>query len=277
MLVLAVANIEPFLSSAIKNQKKMLLSLKINTDLMNLIIDEGNTRIKLAVYNKSQLIDIEFSTFDLFSEDVLKLQEKYKFEALIISSVTHQILNKKELVSIPHRYILSNLTPVPFVNKYKTPKTLGVDRIALTMAAYCKYPNQHSLVIDAGTCITYDFIKNDGIYIGGAIAPGIKMRYESMHTFTQKLPLLTKPEEDVRLTGATTNESMHSGVINGTMFEIEGVINSYQQKYESINVILTGGDANFLDKQLKNSIFVNPNFLLEGLNEVLMYQQQHEI
>ncbi len=244
---------------------------------MNLIIDEGNTRIKLAVFNKDHLIEIQLSTIETCEEKLNEMILKYKFHSLMISSVTDKILHFVANLSISNKFILSNTTPVPFKNLYNTPKTLGVDRIALTTAACIKYPKQNTLIIDAGTCITYDFINDDGAYLGGAIAPGLTMRYKSMQVFTQKLPLLKPKEESIFFLGTTTEDSMHSGVLNGMVFEIDGMIESYQQKYGHINIILTGGDANLLYKQLKNSIFVNLNFLLEGLNEVLTYQHKDEI
>ncbi|NJB82261.1 type III pantothenate kinase [Wenyingzhuangia aestuarii] len=243
---------------------------------MNLIIDEGNTRIKLAVFDGNKMLDLEQVNFDSCEKVIQELITKYAFKGAIVSSVTDKILEIFNSLPIKNKIILSHTTPIPFKNLYKTPKTLGVDRIALTTGAYIKYPNQNCLVIDAGTCITYDFINENGCYLGGAISPGIEMKFKSMHLFTQKLPQLSVKEEFVSLEGETTEASMYSGVLNGTMFEIAGMINSYEQKYGIVNIILTGGDAKFLCKQLKNSIFVNPNFLLEGLNEVLTYQSTDE-
>ena len=122
--------------------------------------------------------------------------------------------------------------------------------------------------MDAGTCITYDFVNSKNNYLGGAIAPGIDMRYKSLHTFTANLPLLKKKEVE-KIIGNTSKKAIHSGVIKGTLFEIEGVINQYQEKYEDLTVILTGGDAKFLSKNLKSTIFANSNFLLDGLNYIL--------
>ncbi|MFT7498501.1 MAG: type III pantothenate kinase, partial [Porticoccaceae bacterium] len=149
------------------------------------------------------------------------------------------------------------------------------DRIALASASVFKFPNKNVLVIDAGTCITYDFIDKKGVYYGGAIAPGIEMRYKSLYTFTDKLPLLdvTDPKQ---LTGNSTEESIHSGIVNGILSEIEGMIDRYKEKNKELTVVLTGGDTNFLAKRLKNSIFANPNFLLEGLNNILNYNLKND-
>ncbi|MFA5300654.1 MAG: type III pantothenate kinase, partial [Lutibacter sp.] len=161
-------------------------------------------------------------------------------------------------------------TKVPFLNNYATPKTLGVDRIALVSSAFSNYPNKNVLIIDAGTCITYDFINHEGNYYGGAISPGIEMRYKALHVFTEKLPLL-RPELMYQLVGDSTETSIHSGILNGVIGEIDSIVEKYRKKNTDLTVVLTGGDVNFLSNRLKNSIFANPNFLLEGLNTILTY------
>ncbi|MGY6648407.1 type III pantothenate kinase [Wenyingzhuangia sp. IMCC45574] len=243
---------------------------------MNLIIDEGNTRIKLAIFNKMELLDIEFTNRENCREDISKVCQKYKIDGCIVSSVTDEIISEFEKLLIKKKVKLTNMTSLPFIIDYKTPKTLGVDRIALVAAAWQKYPKESSLVIDAGTCITYDFIDSNGVFYGGAISPGIEMRLKGLHTFTKKLPYISVEDQEIGLIGQTTEESIKSGVVNGTVFEITGVIETYQQKFGKVNIILTGGDAYFLDKRLKNSIFVNQNFLLEGLNQILTYQIKDE-
>ncbi|MDB4297134.1 type III pantothenate kinase [Flavobacteriaceae bacterium] len=243
---------------------------------MNLIIDEGNTRIKIAVFDKNQLVDIEVSNVVSFKRNFQKLTEKYLITKMIISSVTSEVLDFLEKSSEIPLVILSNSTPVPFINKYGTPNTLGVDRLALVTATQINFSDSNTLVIDAGTCITYDFINSNNEYLGGAIAPGLEMRFKSMHLQTAKLPLLAVPKEAINIIGKSTEECMQSGALNGMVFEIDGHIEAYLEKYRNVNVILTGGDADFLCKQLKNSIFANPNFLLEGLNKILTYQSKNE-
>lgn len=243
---------------------------------MNLIIDEGNTRIKLAVYNNSQLVHLEISNSKEVKTAISKILVDYSIDGVIISSVTESIHKALDQLNIKNKVVLSNETPLPYKILYKTPKTLGVDRIALVAGAWSQFTYENSLIIDAGTCVTYDFINKNGDYLGGAISPGLTMRFKSMHTFTKKLPNLEIPSNSVKVNGKTTKESMESGVLNGLIFEIDGYIKHYLQNYKEVNVILTGGDANSLCKQLKNSIFVNPNFLLEGLNAVLTYQNKNE-
>ena len=125
-------------------------------------------------------------------------------------------------------------------------------------------------MIDAGTCITYDFITKQCEYLGGAISLGIQMRYKALHEFTAKLPLL-EPNELQNFIGVDTNTSIHSGVINGVSNEIDGIIKQYQKKYQELTVVLTGGDTYFLSKQLKSVIFAHPNFVLEGLHTILIH------
>jgi type III pantothenate kinase len=149
---------------------------------------------------------------------------------------------------------------------------LGIDRIALASAAVHLYINKNVLVIDAGTCITYDFINSENEYLGGAISPGISLRYKSLHTFTDKLPLLEANNSKL-LIGNSTATSIHAGVVNGVLYEIDGFIEAYKNNYENLTVILTGGDAHFLRDTIKNDIFANSNFLLEGLNHILEYNK----
>ncbi len=238
---------------------------------MNLIIDVGNTRIKTAVFVNRELIHTEILTNENFLKNLVKIIDIYNFKNAIISSVGDI---KRTHIEKLHRKInlmeLNSNTKIPFTNKYATPKTLGVDRIALIAAAVSKFPITNVLIIDAGTCITYDFVDANGSYLGGSISPGIKMRYKSLHVFTEKLPLL-EPENRIQLIGNSTESSIHSGVINGVINEIDSIIDQYRKKNKDLTVVLTGGDVNFLANKLKNGIFANPNFLIEGLNEILIH------
>ena len=149
-------------------------------------------------------------------------------------------------------------------------KLLSAHRLALATAANYYYPNKNVLVIDAGTCITYDLVNASNQYLGGGISPGIEMRYKSLNYFTSKLPLLNSKRES-ELIGTDTNRSIQSGVINGVISEIDGVISQYIHEFDDLTVVLTGGDSEFLSKRLKNSIFANSNFLLDGLNHLIQF------
>ena len=237
---------------------------------MNLVIDVGNSLVKLAVFEKNKMISKTNIELKSFLKHIDLLRKEYKeMSKAIISSVGK--LKHADIKYLQERFdviTLDTTIKVPFINRYETPKTLGMDRVALVSASVQQYPKANVLIIDAGTCITYDFVSKGNEYLGGAISPGIRMRYQSLHNLTAKLPLL-KTEVPNDIIGNSTNNSIHSGVVFGVLKEIEGVIDNYKLKYKDLTVILTGGDANFLSKQLKSSIFANSNFLLEGLNYLL--------
>ncbi len=239
---------------------------------MNLIIDVGNSFVKLAVYKASSLEHRKVVNHDEIVDAVVALKKQYPtINRGIISSVRsiesdHLEDLKKELELL----VLNSEVKLPFKNKYKTPKTLGVDRIALVSASVKKFPDENVLIIDAGTCITYDFINTKNEYLGGAISPGLNTRYKSLNNLTANLPLL-EIEMPENIIGQSTSSSIHSGVVNGVLKELDGVVEAYKLKYLDLTVILTGGDANFLSKQLKSSIFAHSNFLLEGLNYILQF------
>jgi type III pantothenate kinase len=239
---------------------------------MNLIIDIGNTSTKLAVFQRDKvLIAKTVEGFSLVIEVENLLKQFTEIKRGFVSSVG--FLSEDELKTLEKRLpmtVLNSTLKLPFKVHYKTPNSLGADRLALMAAAATQYSGKNVLVIDAGSCITYDFIDSKKNYLGGAIAPGIQMRYKSLGDFTSSLPTLQKivPKNSI---GNSTHDSIHSGVINGVLYEIEGTVNEYQNKYPDLTVILTGGDADFLCKQLKISIFANSDFLLEGLNFLLEY------
>ena len=240
---------------------------------MNLIVDIGNTSAKLAVFSIDALIEKITAPHDKLLKTVRTLKKNYALKKGIVSSVgTFDLALIKKAGGLHHFIELNHNTPVPFKNLYGSKETLGVDRIALAAAAVTTYPSKNVLVIDAGTCITYDFVNNDAEYFGGGISPGITMRYKAINTFTARLPLLEKT--DFELTGADTASSIHSGVLGGVIYEIEGTINEYIAKYQTLTVVLTGGDTNFLAKKLKSTIFANPIFLLAGLNSILIHNSQ---
>lgn len=243
---------------------------------MNLILDVGNTFTKLAVFQEDKILKKQSFLAVETSEIILQIFKKYpNIRKTILASVTKvpesilQLLRKKTDL-----LFLDASTKVPFLNNYKTPGSLGIDRIALATAAVQHYAKKNVLIIDAGTCVTYDFVDNTGAFQGGAISPGLKMRYLAMHNFTAKLPLLDANAYKVdNFTGKTTLENIHLGAADGLIFEIDGFINRYKTEFPDLTVIFTGGDANFLSKKVKNSIFVAQNFLLEGLNLILEYNK----
>ncbi|GAB5565573.1 MAG: type III pantothenate kinase [Winogradskyella sp.] len=244
---------------------------------MNLIVDVGNTFVKFAVFSQNRLNFKQSFELSHFKERYQHLKKRFpKLKSAIVSSVgklpdDHLRLLQKDIDVL----LLNHQIELPFINSYSTPKTLGVDRIALVSASVNQFPNHDVLIIDAGTCITYDFISNKNEYLGGAISPGIRLRYKSLNDFTANLPLLEKsiPEN---ITGNSTESSIHSGVVMGVTKELDGVIDNYLLKYPDLKIILTGGDTEFLGNQLKNSIFANANFLLEGLNFILEFNSSNK-
>jgi len=242
---------------------------------MNLIVDVGNTYVKFAIYNDANLIyKVSFKLIEFKKQYKILKKDFPKLKNAIIASVGHLSKVQVELINKDLNVIeLSSKTKLPFKNLYKTPKTLGVDRIALVSASVQQFSNKNVLIIDAGTCITYDFITKDNHYLGGAISPGIRLRYKSLNDLTANLPLLDT-EQPKSIIGDSTETSIHSGVVNGVVKEIDGIIDQYLVDYSDLTVILTGGDTKFLSNQLKNTIFANSNFLLEGLNFILEYNSK---
>ena len=252
-----------------KNKKFSFYKFAVLLDPMNLVLDIGNSRVKLALFKNNKCVDyhvIEKSAL----ERVLRVLIKKHTITHGICSATGSLSEAQQsfLAKAVKLITVSSELKLPFKNKYKTPSTLGSDRIAVMTAAAVKYPGQDVLVVDAGTCITYDYLSNRGYYLGGAISPGITMRYTALNAQTANLPLLNKENIDVTI-GATTNEALHAGVLNGVVYEIDGVIDQYKNTRPDLTIILTGGDAFFLANRLKNTIFATSNFLLEGLNFLL--------
>jgi len=244
---------------------------------MVLVIDVGNTRIKAAVFEGDILLEcFIFSKIELQKNISTILKKNKKISDMVVSSVGNvekqSFLNFGDVLNV---HFISHGDPFPFKNGYATPETLGIDRMVLAAGAVLQFPNQNRLVIDTGTCVTYDFIDQNNTYLGGAISPGLRLRYDSLHNFTAKLPLLTLENPEYFI-GKSTNESIHSGVVNGFIYEIDGFIDEYKAKFPNFIIILTGGDSEFLAKRLKNTIFANSNFLLESLNQTFQYKIEND-
>ena len=236
---------------------------------MNLVVDIGNNFFKLGIFENSNLVFSFFDKNDKIDVEIEKIILNYrKITSALISNVSsikiNDILNKLNIKI----YELDSTFIFPFKLNYKTPESLGNDRLALAAAATILFPNSNNLVIDAGTCITIDFIDNNNHFMGGSISPGVKMRYDSLNHYTANLPLL-KNENSFNYPGDSTNASIHAGIIGGVSNEINGFIKQINSRNDKVNVILTGGDAKILSKTLKITIFANQNFILEGLNCIL--------
>ena len=238
---------------------------------MNFVIDQGNTFTKLAVFEQDKLLFSEL--FKEINNEIINsfISDKSIKRALISSvreDVDENLLKKYNLIHLTH------LTPLPLQIKYKTPETLGVDRIAASVGAKAIYKDTNLLVIDIGTCVTFDFINSKNEYLGGSIAPGFEMRFKALNYFTGKLPIVDFKKEQLKLIGDTTESSIISGVYNGMKHEIEGVINNYLTQYEGLKIVVTGGDINLFDLEPKNRIFADEFLVMKGLNETLNYNEQ---
>jgi type III pantothenate kinase len=235
---------------------------------MNIVIDNGNTLSKVGVFEKERLIRKE--TFGSVN-DLRAFLAGIKADNVLLSSVT---MSPSDLSSwmLPSKHLLflDNKLPLPIRNLYATPETLGVDRLAAACGANFLHPGNDCLVIDAGTCINYEFVNKKGEYLGGAISPGIMMRFESMHRGTAKLPVGTIMR-DPPITGNSTMLCLQSGVINGAIEEVRGIISRYVSAYPGLRVILCGGDANVFENHLNPTIFVAPEVVLMGLNSILLH------
>ncbi|MBB1138394.1 type III pantothenate kinase [Myroides sp. WP-1] len=235
-------------------------------------LDIGNTRTKLAMFENNSLLKTEYlSTKNLQEELLFFLKKNDTKPKIVLASVVHLDPNLQNWLQTNTDLVqITSSTPLPLINKYKTPHTLGIDRLAVAAGATIQYPNTARLIIDAGTCITYDFVNAENEYLGGAISPGLQLRYKALNDYTAKLPYL-QPEDISYYIGQNTQESIQSGVINGIIAEIDNIINRYKKDYADLTIILTGGDTVFLAKRLKNIIFANPNFLSESLNHIYQY------
>jgi type III pantothenate kinase len=239
---------------------------------MNLVLDIGNSRTKLAVFENDKiaeyqvLSEINAKTLEAFISRYTSINQCIISAVKEINSQAKNLLKKQSIKT----QILDHRTKLPFENTYTTPQTLGKDRIAAVAGACSLYPHKNVLIIDAGTAITYDLIDSDNKYLGGNISPGLNMRFKSLNSFTANLPLLNKKDE-TGLVGSNTNEAIRTGVQNGMIFEIEGYLTKIGNKYPQLIVLLTGGDASFFENKLKNPIFAVSELTLIGLNFILKY------
>ena len=238
---------------------------------MNLIIDIGNTSTKIAVFEKGEIKETTRCSNQSLKE-LTFLCSRYPIQKGILSSViTINEEIRQQLSQLPFPILeFTYQTPIPIRNLYKTPQTLGVDRLAAVVAAYSQSPHNPALVIDAGTCITYDFLDEHGQYLGGNISPGMEMRFKALHSFTDKLPFVDVSGETPHY-GYSTETAIRAGVIRGIEHEISGYIQQLQKNYPSLLVFLTGGNEFSFDTNLKSGIFADGFLVLKGLNRILEY------
>ena len=237
--------------------------------MIKLIVDSGNTSLKAAFCRGKKMIRLYRDTSFAFLQQETVLKQYGQPVAIIFSSVSRQ--RKLPLRLTKGASCVMTLEPglqLPFRIRYKTPETLGNDRIANAAGARVVFPGKPVLVIDAGTCLKFDFVNKQGDYVGGSIAPGLQMRYDALNHFTARLPALSFTGK-IMLTGTSTRDSLVAGVQTGILAETACMIELYKARHKGLKVILTGGDWRFFESNLKNHIFVSPNLTLSGLNEIL--------
>lgn len=238
---------------------------------MNLIVDIGNTITKLAIFDKGELVEISYTDNDTLS-GLPYFANKFDVRRSVVSTVVDLSDEANRILgNMPFPVMMiDGSTRFPVDNLYETPQTLGNDRIAAVVGANSIFPERNILVIDAGTCITYDLVDRMGRYLGGNISPGIQMRFKSLNVFTSRLPLV---EKEGRMTeiGKNTETAIRMGIIKGVEYEVSGYISSLGEKYDDLLIFLTGGDDFPFDISSKNEIFADKFLVLKGLNRILEY------
>ncbi|MBQ6791034.1 MAG: type III pantothenate kinase [Paludibacteraceae bacterium] len=249
---------------------------------MNLCIDQGNSRTKVALMTDEGKIIKDFIYKQFSSADVERLFELYDISDSIISSVVNI---EAAVVNALHRHsqhfvLFDHNTPVPIINRYETPQTLGQDRLAAAVGAKSLCPNENLLIIDVGSAITYDFVTEQGEYLGGNIAPGMKMRFTMLHRMTKKLPQVDADENElIPLFGKNTRDAIAAGVVRGVAYEVKGYMRTLQEKTPHFRTFLTGGHAPYVLKNVRSSrneqreMRYEKNLVLIGLNEILVFNK----
>jgi type III pantothenate kinase len=237
---------------------------------MNLIVDIGNTSTKVAVFDKQEMIT-QFRSKELSHEKFEKKLRPFKIDKAIISSVriTPDYIIDLLSVNIPYVHLLSDKSKIPFKIEYDTPETLGTDRIAAVAGAFKIFAGEEILIIDAGTALTFDYL-SPGIYKGGNISPGLRMRFKALNKFTGRLPLVS-PSASFSSPGRNTNDAIMAGVITGITYEINEYIRTFENKHVGFKIILTGGDSEFLKDKINHHITYMPDIVIDGLNYILEY------
>jgi type III pantothenate kinase len=239
--------------------------------MLSLIIDAGNTYIKIKCFDHNKIVEANqfFNEIDA-QKHILELIADTKIVNCIVSDVRD--LEESFCTFLKSNFntiFFSHCLKLPVIVNYKTPETLGKDRIAAVCGATVIFPGRNVLIVDAGTAITYDILTADKQYLGGNISPGLQIRFKALNTFTGKLPLIHINNERQNLFGETTEEAIRSGVLGGMIYEIDGFINDFKTQYSDLLIVFTGGDSFFFEKLLKNRIFAEPNLTAIGLNKIL--------
>ena len=242
---------------------------------MNLCIDIGNTRIKAGFFSSKELVRVDITSSEITPSQVSEWLKEHEVDAVILSSVRNQDSDRIQSLFQNIDVIFADKSlPLPFEISYKTPETLGMDRILGAVGAQSLFPNASTLSVDAGSCITYDIV-HENVYLGGAISPGMNMRLKAMHRFTDKLPELKNSYQAVTF-GDTTASCMYMGAEQGAIHEFNGFVNQFSRQFPNLKIILTGGDSTFFERHAENAIFAAPNLVLHGLNWTLLEMKRNK-
>lgn len=238
---------------------------------MNLVIDQGNTVTKIALFDADA--HIETLLFEVFDVDVCSsILSTYSISKGVYCTVVDPRAEVLEYLNnnLPVFLFIDQNTLFPIENRYRTPETLGKDRLAAVVEANAIYPNRNLLIIDIGTAITYEFVDSNNRYCGGNISPGVSMRFKALNTFTGKLPIVDRHGEYPNI-GYDTDTAIRAGVIKGVVSEIAAYIDEYSENFSDIVIILTGGHTKFLKSQLNRDLIIDIDLVLKGLNRILNY------
>ena len=241
---------------------------------MYLTIDSGNTRIKVSVFNLDGTIIESLVAPENQIEPIIELIHRHGIDHVIVSSSGHRDWDIKSLGIEGKNIELKHDTRLPIQIVYSTPATLGRDRIAAACGAHALFPGKNCLVIDAGTCVTMDVLLGTGVYLGGNIAPGLRMRHRAMHAYTSKLPLVEPGWPELAF-GDSTLHALQNGAALGIVMEIEGLLQRAKGAFGEVSIVMTGGDAVFLAERLESQIFVTPELVAQGLFQILAFNVKH--
>ncbi|MCS6979368.1 MAG: type III pantothenate kinase [Flavobacteriales bacterium] len=242
---------------------------------MKLAVDIGNSYVKWAILRGTDILSI-----DEFEPASLPVKIRHLDPTAGTTGIiaTVKALHPNIVAALKekgHFIFLDSKTPIPIANKYQTPETLGADRIAAAVGGNMEFRGVDLLIVDCGTCLKFDFVNRQNEFLGGGISPGLKMRFAALNNYTDKLPLIhIRPDQkEFMLIGDNTENSITSGVVNGIVAEIDGIINRYKETHPHLRVILTGGDAPFLNGRIKNPVFLRQNLVIRGLAEILNFHE----
>jgi len=241
---------------------------------MNLILDFGNTYKKIAVVSRGEIVYLTAQTH-IGIEEIAEIEAKFDIKNAVLSSVVSGTEDVECYLKNKYKFLkISETTKLPIQNAYKSKNTLGSDRLACAVAAYELFPDENVLILQLGTCLTSDFITKEGVYLGGSISPGMNMRFRALHHFSDKLPLINY-QNFHSILGKSTEESILAGVIHGIIAECNYIIDCYKERYDSVKIILTGGDAKTFENTIKNKFFALNDFVIFGLNAILCYNVEN--